>query len=75
MFNVRKIQEQVLFNAIKNKSNTETAKEIVYGCDGSAKDEDNAEWVKATMHRLENKFDQETTKQIRMSCQWRLRHG
>lgn len=67
MFNVREIQEQVLFNAIK--SNTETANEIVYGYDGSAKDENNAEWVKATMHRLESKFDQKTTKQIRMSCQ------
>lgn len=69
MFDVRKIQEQVIFEAIRKGSNTETAKEIIYGCDGLAASENNADWVKSTMHRLENKFDQETTKQIRMNCQ------
>jgi hypothetical protein len=69
MFDIRKIQEKVIFEAVKNKSDNKTAKEIVYGCDGLAKNENDASWVKSTMHRLENKFDQETTKQIRMSCQ------
>lgn len=69
MFDVRKIQEQVIFEAVKKSSNDETAKEIVYGRDGSAAHESNPDWVKSTMHRLENKFDQETTKQIRMNCQ------
>jgi hypothetical protein len=69
MFDAREIQEQVIFEAARNKSDTETAKEIIYGHDGSAKSENNADWVKSTMHRLENKFDQETTKQIRMNCQ------
>lgn len=69
MFDIRKIQEQVIYEAVKNKSDAETAKEIVYGKDALAKTEDNATWVKSTMYRLENKFDQETTKQIRMGCQ------
>lgn len=69
MFDIRKIQEQVIYEAVKNKSDAETAKEIVYGNDALSKTEDNANWVKSTMHRLENKFNQETTKQIRMGCQ------
>ena len=69
MFDIRKIQEHAIYEAVKNKSDAQTAKEIVYGNDELAKTEDNAGWVKSTMHRLENKFDQESTKQIRMSCQ------
>ncbi len=69
MFDIRKVQEQVIFEAIQRRSDSETAKEIVYGCDGLAKNEKYAEWVKSTMSRLEDKFDQETTKQIRISCQ------
>ncbi|MDP4133241.1 MAG: DUF6144 family protein [Bacillota bacterium] len=69
MFDIRKIQEQVIFEAVKNKSNTKMAEEIVYGCDGLAKSEANADWVKSTMRRLENKFNEETTKEIRMNCQ------
>jgi predicted hydrocarbon binding protein len=69
MFDVRKIQEQVIYEAVQERSNTNTAKEIVYGQDGLASSENNVDWVKSTMHRLENKFDQGTTKEIRMSCQ------
>lgn len=69
MFDIRKIQEQVIYEVVKNKSDDETAREIVYGNNESSKDEDNANWVKSTMHRLENKFPQETIKQIRMTCQ------
>jgi len=69
MFDIRKIQEQVIIEAVKGESDGETAKAIVYGDDGSARNEDNASWVKSTMRRLENKFDPETVKQIRMACQ------
>lgn len=67
MFDIRKIQEQVIYDAVKNNSDEKTAREIVHGENGAA--EDNATWVKSTMHRLEKTFDQATTKQIRMACQ------
>lgn len=69
MFDIRKIQEQILYEAVKLESDDETAKLIVHGDNGSAKNQDNAAWVKSAMHRLENKFDPATTKQIRMTCQ------
>lgn len=69
MFDIRKIQEQVIYEAVKHESDDETAKAIVYGDGGSAKSQDNAFWTKSTMRRLENAFDPETTKQIRMACQ------
>ncbi len=69
MFDIRKIQEQAILEAVKSKSSDETAKAIVYGEDGSAVNQDNATWVDSTMHRLESKFDTATTKQIRMGCQ------
>jgi hypothetical protein len=69
MFDIRKIQEQVIFSAIKAASNDETAKEIVYGKHELYSSEDNATWVKSTMKRLENHFDKSTVKQIRMNCQ------
>jgi len=69
MFDVRKIHEQVIYENVKTISDAETANEIVYGCNGAAKEESNAEWVKSTMRRLENRFNQEEVKQIRMGCQ------
>ena len=69
MFNIRKIQEQVIFNAIKGVSNDKAAKEIVYGQDDLSSSEDNPAWVKSTMKRLEQKFDKTTVNQIRMNCQ------
>lgn len=69
MFDIRKVQENIIYEAVKNESDAETAKEIVYGSDEAAKSENNASWVKSTMRRLEDKFNQETTKQIRMGCQ------
>ncbi|HWP98685.1 MAG TPA: DUF6144 family protein [Syntrophomonadaceae bacterium] len=68
MFDIRKIQEQVIFSAIKAASDDETAKQIVYG-DELSSSEDNATWVKSTMNRLENHFDRSAVKQIRMNCQ------
>jgi len=69
MFDIRKIQEQVIFSAIKDASNDETATEIVHGEHEAYSSEDNATWVKSTMKRLETHFDRSTVKQIRMNCQ------
>ena len=69
MFDMRKIQEQVLFSAIEAASDKETATRIVYGEGGLSSPEDNATWVKSTMKRLEERFDGPTVKRIRMNCQ------
>ena len=69
MFDMRKIQEQVLFGATKAASDEETATRIVYGEGGLSSPEDNATWVKSTMKRLEERFDGPTVKRIRMNCQ------
>ncbi len=66
MFDIRKIQEQVIYCAIKAASNDDTAAKIVYG---EHETEDNATWVKSTMNRLESHFDRPAVKQIRMNCQ------
>lgn len=57
MFDIRKIQEQVIFNAVENESNSETAKMIV-----TCSNEDNPTWVKNTMKRLEETFDASSIK-------------
>ena len=69
MFDMRKIQEQVIFGATKAASDEETATRIVYGEGGLSSPEDNATWVKSTMKRLEERFDGPTVKRIRMNCQ------
>lgn len=69
MFDIRKIQEQVILHAVKAASDDKTAARVVYGESESFSKEDNAAWVKATMHRLEESFDQPAVKQIRMNCQ------
>ncbi len=69
MYDIRKIQEQVIYGAVKAASGDETATKIVYGDHGEASSEGNAEWVNSTMSRLENRFDAPQLKQIRMSCQ------
>lgn len=69
MFDIRKIQEEVIYDAVKEESDENTAKEIIYGPNDSAKAESDADWVKSTMRRLETKFDSKTVKRIRMNCQ------
>lgn len=69
MFDIRKIQEQVIYQEIKAISDEDVAKAIVFGPDALAKSEDNPAWVKATMERLEKQFDQDTVVQIRRNCQ------
>lgn len=68
MFDIRKIQEQTIYKAVKNESNDETAGEIVHGEPQSIAEND-AAWVKNTMQRLEKRFDSKTIKSIRMNCQ------
>jgi hypothetical protein len=64
LFDIRKIQEKVIYNAVNAESNHETAQEIVTG-----NHEDNPTWVQNTMKRLEKAFDTSTIKRIRMNCQ------
>ena len=39
MFDIRKIQSNNIYNAVKNESNDDIAKEVVYGKDGKSKNE------------------------------------
>ncbi len=64
MFDIRKIQEQVIFNAVRAESDNDTATKIVNG-----DNEDNPTWVKNTMKRLEDNFDKPTINKIRRNCQ------
>lgn len=48
MFDIRKIQEQAIFNAVKNESDEDTAETIV-----DHPLENNQDWVANTMKRLE----------------------
>ncbi|AET68082.1 hypothetical protein Desor_2526 [Desulfosporosinus orientis DSM 765] len=69
MFDIRKIQEQAIYTAVKSASNDEKAREIIYGMDGLAGAEDNPTWVKSTMKRLENHFYESAIYEIRRNCQ------
>ncbi|WP_418576883.1 DUF6144 family protein [Hungatella sp.] len=69
MFDIRNIQEKVIYESVKAESNADIASEVVYGGNGEAKSENNPDWVKSAMNRLENKFDAEAIKKIRMNCQ------
>ena len=69
MFDIRKIQENVIYHAVKAQSNAEIANEVVYGKDSTANAESNPNWVNSTMQRLESSFEYDTIKKIRMNCQ------
>jgi len=64
MFDIRKIQEKVIYEAVKAESDATTAGNIT-----SHSDEEDTVWVKNTMKRLEACFDQPTLKKIRRNCQ------
>jgi predicted hydrocarbon binding protein len=64
MFDIRNIQEQVIYHAVKAESDDRTAQTIVI-----ENTESNPVWVKNTMKRLEKHFDVQTIKKIRMNCQ------
>ncbi|MBU3877266.1 hypothetical protein HGO97_015785 [Faecalicatena sp. AGMB00832] len=69
MFDIRKIQENVIYDCVKVRSDAVTAREVVYGSEQKVEEENNEEWVKSSMRRLESRFGDETVKEIRMSCQ------
>ncbi|MBU1107317.1 MAG: hypothetical protein KKB51_11660 [Candidatus Riflebacteria bacterium] len=69
MFNIRKMQEQTIINAIKAVSDNETADKIVFGECKNAVSENNATWVSNMMKRLENHFPSHVVRQVRMDCQ------
>lgn len=69
MFDIRKIQESVIYESVKAESSADTASQVVFGNSPSAHTESNSDWVKSAMHRLESKFDLDTVKKIRMNCQ------
>lgn len=69
MFDIRKIQENIIYEAVRAESNEDIANEVVYGKDNMSKAENNPEWVKSSMNRLESNFETETIKKIRMNCQ------
>ena len=69
MFDMRKIQEQVVYDAVRKQSDAGTARDIVYGKAETASSESNADWVNSTMRRLEENFDKAAVKKIRMNCQ------
>ena len=60
---------KLLYEAVRAKSNADVAGEVVYGCEKAAHTENNSDWVKSVMRRLENKFESEDVKEIRMNCQ------
>lgn len=64
MFDIRNIQEQIIYHAVIDESNEETARAIVI-----RRDEDNCTWVKNTMKRLDDHFDKTVIRKIRMNCQ------
>ncbi len=66
MFDIRKIQERVIFERVKAVANEELANEIVFG---GASDSCDAIWVKETMRKMETAFDKDTLISIRMECQ------
>lgn len=65
MFDIRKIQEQLLFNAIKDARDEETATAVVF----AKTPENNETWVKEAMTRLEKYFSSGEIKKIRQNCQ------
>lgn len=69
MFDIRKIQEKALYDAVKAESDADTAHEVVYGNEQPANAENNADWVNSAMRRLENQFEYNTVKKVRMNCQ------
>ncbi len=69
MFDIRKIQENVIYESVKAESDADTAKEVVYGEERTAHAENDADWVKSAMRRLESRFAPESVKKIRMDCQ------
>ena len=43
MFDIRKVQEKVMYEAVRAKSNADVAGEVVYGCEKAAHTENNSD--------------------------------
>lgn len=69
MFDVRKAQEAVLYGNVKKASDEELAKAIVYGETEEPEKLGDAEWVKASMQKLEESFSEKEVRKIRRGCQ------
>lgn len=66
MSDIREMQEKALYKAVKAESSADIASAVVYG-EGEA--ENDPVWVQSAMRRLENRFEAESVKKIRMNCQ------
>lgn len=51
MFDIRKVQEKVIYEAVKAESDTDVAGEAIYGCGRTVHTENNPNWVKSAMRR------------------------
>ena len=69
MFDIRKIQENTIYEAVKAESDSDIAHDVVFGKGQPKNTENNPDWVKSTMRRLEGTFEYNTRKKIRMNCQ------
>ena len=45
MFDIRKVQEKVMYEAVRAKSNADVAGEVVYGCEKAAHTENNSDFI------------------------------
>ena len=69
MFDIRKIQEKIIYESVKAESDAEVADEVVFGKNPAENEENDCNWVTSAMQRLESKFELEDIKRIRMNCQ------
>lgn len=69
MFDIRSMQEPVIYEAVKTERGAETAREVAYG---KGLPEQHAEsdpaWAQSAMRRLENRFQAKTREKIRRNC-------
>lgn len=56
MFDIRKIQENIIYEAVRAESNEDIANEVVYGKDNMSKAENNSDWVKSFNDSLRKQF-------------------
>jgi len=69
MFDMKKLQEDVLYTCLKEYGSETNAKAIVYGADHESTTETDEAWVNNSMKRLEDTYDSTKIKEIRMHCQ------
>ena len=69
MFDIRKIQEKIIYESVKDERDEEVADEVVFGKNPAENEENDCNWVTSAMQRLESKFELEDIKRIRMNCQ------